>query len=171
MPVRNTPGRCSRTPSPQSSQALRVRHPCYHSGYQDTLPLATLFESPCVHSTAPPDLTQNLTVEGTGNPGACTLAIRDLFNFSSCTGRRDCAFDGVYQPPVQGQFYVSTPLWLPAPWGCALGRRDRRAQSRGFLGTATRGAGAGPLPNWAPPQRSTRFAPRLSPTSTAPCTS
>ncbi|XP_039714759.1 ectonucleoside triphosphate diphosphohydrolase 8 isoform X1 [Pteropus medius] len=90
----------------QSSQALRVRHPCYHSGYQDTLPLATLFESPCVHSTAPPDLTQNLTVEGTGNPGACTLAIRDLFNFSSCTGRRDCAFDGVYQPPVQGQFYA-----------------------------------------------------------------
>ncbi|XP_006918294.1 ectonucleoside triphosphate diphosphohydrolase 8 isoform X2 [Pteropus alecto] len=90
----------------QSSRALRVRHPCYHSGYQDTLPLATLFESPCVHSTAPPDLTQNLTVEGTGNPGACTLAIRDLFNFSSCTGRRDCAFDGVYQPPVQGQFYA-----------------------------------------------------------------
>nr|KAF6484221.1 ectonucleoside triphosphate diphosphohydrolase 8 [Rousettus aegyptiacus] len=87
-------------------RALRVRHPCYHSGYQDTVPLATLFESPCVHSTAPPDLTQNLTVEGTGNPGACTSAIRDLFNFSSCMGRQDCAFDGVYQPPVQGQFYV-----------------------------------------------------------------
>lgn len=108
------------------------------------MPLATLFESPCVHSTAPPDLTQNLAVEGTGNPGACTSAIRDLFNFSSCTGRQDCAFDGVYQPPVQGQFYVSTPLWLPGPWGCAQGRRDGRAQDRGLLGAATRGAGERP---------------------------
>nr|KAF6484220.1 ectonucleoside triphosphate diphosphohydrolase 8 [Rousettus aegyptiacus] len=95
----------------QSSRALRVRHPCYHSGYQDTVPLATLFESPCVHSTAPPDLTQNLTVEGTGNPGACTSAIRDLFNFSSCMGRQDCAFDGVYQPPVQGQFYAFSSFY------------------------------------------------------------
>lgn len=125
----------------QSSRALRVRHPCYHSGYQDTVPLATLFESPCVHSTAPPDLTQNLTVEGTGNPGACTSAIRDLFNFSSCTGRQDCAFDGVYQPPVQGQFYVSTPLWLPGPWGCAQGRRDGRAQDRGAPGGGLRPVG------------------------------
>lgn len=140
-------------PSPQSSRALRVRHPCYHSGYQDTLPLATLFESPCVHSTAPPDLTQNLTVEGTGNPEACSSAIRGLFNFSSCAGRRDCAFDGVYQPPVQGQFYVSTPLQLPAPRLCP-GQAGRQAQDRGVPGTVGRGAGVGPRPGRAPPRHS-----------------
>lgn len=61
----------------QSSPAPRVRHPCYHSGYQGTLSLAPVFESPCVHATVPPDLTQNLTVEGTGNPRACISAIRD----------------------------------------------------------------------------------------------
>ncbi|XP_025117914.1 ectonucleoside triphosphate diphosphohydrolase 8 isoform X2 [Bubalus bubalis] len=55
---------------------------------------------------APPDLSQNVTVEGTGNPGACIEALRKLFNFSSCDGREDCAFAGVYQPPVQGQFYA-----------------------------------------------------------------
>ncbi|XP_044236491.1 ectonucleoside triphosphate diphosphohydrolase 8 isoform X3 [Ursus arctos] len=90
----------------QSSPTPLVRHPCYHSGYWATLSPAALYESPCVHATPPPDLDQNLTVEGTGNPGACVSAIRGLFNFSSCQGRGHCAFDGVYQPPVQGRFYA-----------------------------------------------------------------
>ena len=109
------PGRCSEMPppSPQSSPGLLVRHPCYHSGYRGTLALAALYGSPCIQAAAPRDLGQNLTVEGTGNPGACVAAIRGLFNFSSCDGRGDCAFDGVYQPPVRGQFYVS-PRGLPS---------------------------------------------------------
>ncbi|XP_069901746.1 ectonucleoside triphosphate diphosphohydrolase 8 isoform X2 [Globicephala melas] len=102
------PGGCSEVPppSPQSSPSLLVRHPCYHSGYRGTLALAPLYGSPCVQAAAPRDLGQNLTVEGTGNPGACVAAIRGLFNFSSCDGRGDCAFDSVYQPPVRGQFYA-----------------------------------------------------------------
>uniref|UniRef100_A0A2K5MG96 Ectonucleoside triphosphate diphosphohydrolase 8 n=1 Tax=Cercocebus atys TaxID=9531 RepID=A0A2K5MG96_CERAT len=90
----------------QSRPAALIRHPCYLSGYQTTLALAPLYESPCVHTTPPPNLPQNLTVEGTGNPGACVSAIRELFNFSSCQGREDCAFDGIYQPPLQGKFYA-----------------------------------------------------------------
>uniref|UniRef100_A0A7N5J889 Ectonucleoside triphosphate diphosphohydrolase 8 n=1 Tax=Ailuropoda melanoleuca TaxID=9646 RepID=A0A7N5J889_AILME len=90
----------------QSSLTPLVRHPCYHSGYWATLSPAALYESPCVRATPPPDPAQNLTVEGTGNPGACISAIRGLFNFSSCQGRGHCAFDGVYQPPVRGRFYV-----------------------------------------------------------------
>uniref|UniRef100_A0A8C6ER49 Ectonucleoside triphosphate diphosphohydrolase 8 n=1 Tax=Marmota marmota marmota TaxID=9994 RepID=A0A8C6ER49_MARMA len=90
----------------QVSPGALLRHPCYLSGFQTTLPLASLYESPCVHMAAQLGLTQNLTVEGTGNPGACLAAIRELFNFSSCEGSGDCAFNGVYQPPVQGQFYV-----------------------------------------------------------------
>ncbi|XP_059869666.1 ectonucleoside triphosphate diphosphohydrolase 8 isoform X2 [Delphinus delphis] len=103
------PGGCSEVPppSPQSSPSLLVRHPCYHSGYRGTLALAPLYGSPCVQAAAPRDLGQNLTVEGTGNPGACVAAIRGLFNFSSCDGRGDCAFDSVYQPPVRGQFYAA----------------------------------------------------------------
>lgn len=90
----------------QSSPGPRVHHPCYHSGYWATLSPATLYESPCVHTAPPPGLAGNLTVEGTGNPGACVSAIRGLFNFSSCEGRGHCAFDGVYQPPVRGRFYA-----------------------------------------------------------------
>ncbi|XP_030149249.1 ectonucleoside triphosphate diphosphohydrolase 8 [Lynx canadensis] len=90
----------------QSSSGPLVRHPCYHSGYWATLSPAALYESPCVHTAAPPEPAGNLTVEGTGNPGACISAIRGLFNFSSCRGRGHCAFNGVYQPPVRGQFYA-----------------------------------------------------------------
>ncbi|XP_016067301.1 PREDICTED: ectonucleoside triphosphate diphosphohydrolase 8 [Miniopterus natalensis] len=90
----------------QSSPGQRIRHPCYHSGYQDTLSLAPVYESPCVQAAYPPGFPQNLTVEGTGNPGACVSAIRGLFNFSSCKGQKDCAFNGVYQPPLQGPFYA-----------------------------------------------------------------
>ncbi|XP_023581248.1 ectonucleoside triphosphate diphosphohydrolase 8 isoform X2 [Trichechus manatus latirostris] len=100
----------------QGSSSGLVRHPCYHSGYQATLPLAPLFESPCVGTSAPAGTAQNLTIEGAGNPGACVSAIRELFNFSSCEGRADCAFDGVYQPPVRGQFYVEVSYPEQAPW-------------------------------------------------------
>ena len=68
-----------------------------------------------MQATAPQHLPPNLTVEGTGTPRACVSAIRELFNFSSCKGRGDCAFNGVYQPPVRGQFYVSP--WGPMPGG------------------------------------------------------
>ncbi|XP_053060284.1 ectonucleoside triphosphate diphosphohydrolase 8 isoform X3 [Acinonyx jubatus] len=90
----------------QSSSGPLVRHPCYHSGYWATLSPAALYESPCVHTAAPAELAGSLTVEGTGNPGACISAIRGLFNFSSCQGRGHCAFNGVYQPPVRGPFYA-----------------------------------------------------------------
>uniref|UniRef100_G3THU2 Ectonucleoside triphosphate diphosphohydrolase 8 n=1 Tax=Loxodonta africana TaxID=9785 RepID=G3THU2_LOXAF len=90
----------------QGSHSGLARHPCYHSGYRATVPLAPLFESPCVHTSMPPGAAQNLTVEGAGNPGACVSAIRELFNFSSCEGQADCTFDGVYQPLLQGRFYA-----------------------------------------------------------------
>lgn len=77
------------------------------------LSLATLYESPCVHTPPPQHGAGNLTVEGTGSPTACVSAIQGLFNFSSCEGRGHCTFDGVYQPLVQGQFYVSTVLSAP----------------------------------------------------------
>ncbi|XP_004613413.2 ectonucleoside triphosphate diphosphohydrolase 8 [Sorex araneus] len=90
----------------QGSADQQIKHPCYPKGYRTTQAPGPLYESPCVHSTAPPGLAQNVTVEGTGTPGDCVAALRQLFNFSSCEHRKDCAFEGVYQPPVRGQFYA-----------------------------------------------------------------
>lgn len=126
-------------PSPQSRPSLLVRHPCYHSGYRGTVSLARLFESPCVQATAPPHLPPNLTVEGTGNPRACVSAIQELFNFSSCEGRGDCAFNGVYQPPVRGQFYVS-------PWGRTPGGPGTLRLARGRAETSAAPAPTHPCP-------------------------
>lgn len=109
----------------QSSQVARVRHPCYHSGYQATLPLASLYDSPCIHTTDSLNHTQNITVEGLGNPGDCVAALRGLFNFSSCKGEKDCAFNGVYQPPVHGQFYVSMASQVLASFWSPRGPKDR----------------------------------------------
>lgn len=127
------PGWCSWPSSAplQSSPAPRVRHPCYHSGYVGSLSLAPLYESPCVQAAPPPDFPPSLPVEGTGNPEACVSALRELFNFPSCHGREDCAFNGVYQPPVRGQFYVSAQVPAPGPgarWArLSPGQADRRA--------------------------------------------
>lgn len=102
-----------------------VRHPCYHSGYQAILPLSSLYDSPCIHTTDSLNHTQNLTVEGTGDPGNCVVALRSLFNFSSCKGQKDCAFNGIYQPPVHGQFYVSMASQILASFWSPRGHKDR----------------------------------------------
>ncbi|XP_044519861.1 ectonucleoside triphosphate diphosphohydrolase 8 [Gracilinanus agilis] len=89
----------------QTSPSEVVRNPCYHGGYEDTLSLDDLYDTPCVQNSQHP-YPQSLKVEGTGNPDACYSVINSLFNFSSCGGRRDCAFDGIYQPEEHGQFYA-----------------------------------------------------------------
>ncbi|XP_063265517.1 ectonucleoside triphosphate diphosphohydrolase 8 isoform X2 [Prinia subflava] len=89
----------------QASSSARISHPCYPRGYQENLTVAELYDSPCVRapSSASPGLV--LRVTGTGDPGACGTAVQRLFNFS-CGAQWPCAFNGVYQPPVRGQFFA-----------------------------------------------------------------
>ncbi|NXB79584.1 ENTP8 diphosphohydrolase, partial [Donacobius atricapilla] len=89
----------------QASSSAQISHPCYPRGYQENLTVAELYDSPCVRapSSASPGLV--LTVTGTGEPGACGTAIQRLFNFS-CGAQWPCGFNGVYQPPVRGQFFA-----------------------------------------------------------------
>ncbi|NWZ68901.1 ENTP8 diphosphohydrolase, partial [Acrocephalus arundinaceus] len=89
----------------QASSSAQISHPCYPRGYQENLTVAELYNSPCVHapSSASPGLV--LTVTGTGEPAACGTAIQRLFNFS-CGAQWPCGFNGVYQPPVRGQFFA-----------------------------------------------------------------
>ncbi|XP_058674280.1 ectonucleoside triphosphate diphosphohydrolase 8-like [Ammospiza caudacuta] len=87
----------------QASSSSQIKHPCYPQGYQENITVAELYDSPCVRapSSASPGLV--LTVTGTGDPAACDTAVRRLFNFS-CGAQGPCGFNGVYQPPVRGQF-------------------------------------------------------------------
>ncbi|XP_053940149.1 ectonucleoside triphosphate diphosphohydrolase 8-like isoform X3 [Cuculus canorus] len=88
------------SPSPQ-----QISHPCYPKGYQENTTTAELYDSPCVRAPSTPSPAQVLTVTGTGDPAACSSAIQKLFNFS-CGAKRTCGFNGVYQPPVRGQFFA-----------------------------------------------------------------
>ncbi|NXS59620.1 ENTP8 diphosphohydrolase, partial [Brachypteracias leptosomus] len=88
------------SPSPQ-----QISHPCYPLGYQENVTVAELYDSPCVHAPNTSSPTEVLTVTGAGNPTSCSAAIQKLFNFS-CGANRTCGFNGVYQPPLRGQFFA-----------------------------------------------------------------
>ncbi|NXW74864.1 ENTP8 diphosphohydrolase, partial [Hirundo rustica] len=52
-----------------------------------------------------------VTLEGRGNASGCRAALRNLFNFSACGQSQDCTFDGVYQPPLRGQFIAFSAFY------------------------------------------------------------
>ncbi|NWV79954.1 ENTP8 diphosphohydrolase, partial [Dasyornis broadbenti] len=53
----------------------------------------------------------SVTLEGRGNASGCRAALRKLFNFSACGQSHDCTFDGVYQPPLRGQFIAFSAFY------------------------------------------------------------
>lgn len=98
----------------QASSRAQISHPCYPKGYKETITVAELYNSPCVRapSSARPGLV--LTVTGTGDTDTCHTAVQRLFDFS-CRAQGPCGFNGVYQPPVRGHFFVSS--LRPRAWG------------------------------------------------------
>ncbi|NXD83048.1 ENTP8 diphosphohydrolase, partial [Halcyon senegalensis] len=92
---------------------LGVDHPCYPNGYNETVSLSSFGTSPCTNQSDP-RLTLdngNVTLEGRGNASRCLAAVKKLFNFSACGQSQDCTFDGVYQPPVRGQFIAFSAFY------------------------------------------------------------
>uniref|UniRef100_A0A8C3V7P4 Ectonucleoside triphosphate diphosphohydrolase 8 n=1 Tax=Catharus ustulatus TaxID=91951 RepID=A0A8C3V7P4_CATUS len=96
-----------------SSSSTLVQHPCYPKGYTETVSLSSFRASPCTDGSDPRlalgDST--VTLEGRGNASACLAALRKLFNFSACGHSQDCSFDGVYQPPLRGQFVAFSAFY------------------------------------------------------------
>uniref|UniRef100_A0A8C3C6P2 Ectonucleoside triphosphate diphosphohydrolase 8 n=1 Tax=Cairina moschata TaxID=8855 RepID=A0A8C3C6P2_CAIMO len=94
----------------ESSSSTRVEHPCYPKDYNETISLSSFHTSPCTNASDPrlSPSDRNVTLEGRGNASGCLVAIRKLFNFSACGQSQDCTFDGVYQPPISGQFFLSS---------------------------------------------------------------
>ncbi|XP_038623887.1 ectonucleoside triphosphate diphosphohydrolase 8-like [Tachyglossus aculeatus] len=95
----------------QASNSSRVDHPCYPSGFQETLLLEGLYDSPCARPPKAYNPQSEILLRGTGDPEACFSAVRTIFNFSSCGGRKDCGFNGVFQPAVSGHFYAFSAFY------------------------------------------------------------
>uniref|UniRef100_A0A8B9Z1Y3 Ectonucleoside triphosphate diphosphohydrolase 8 n=1 Tax=Buteo japonicus TaxID=224669 RepID=A0A8B9Z1Y3_9AVES len=97
----------------ESFSSTRIDHPCYPKDYNETVSLSSFRTSPCTNQSDP-RLThgnRNVTLEGRGNASGCLAAIKKLFNFSACSQSQDCTFDGVYQPPVSGQFIAFSAFY------------------------------------------------------------
>ncbi|XP_013809900.1 ectonucleoside triphosphate diphosphohydrolase 8-like [Apteryx mantelli] len=97
----------------ESSSSTQVEHPCYPKNYNETISLSSFHTSPC---TSQNDLhltlaDRNVTLEGRGNASRCLAAIKKLFNFSACSESQNCTFNGVYQPPVSGQFFAFSAFY------------------------------------------------------------
>ncbi|XP_074871692.1 ectonucleoside triphosphate diphosphohydrolase 8 isoform X2 [Carettochelys insculpta] len=84
--------------------SVQISHPCYPQGYEENVTTAVLYASPCVPAPATHSPNQTFAVQGTGSPEECSKAVQRLFNFTACGANRTCGFNGVYQPPEQGQF-------------------------------------------------------------------
>ncbi|NWS08431.1 ENTP8 diphosphohydrolase, partial [Motacilla alba] len=91
----------------------RVYHPCYPKGYKETMLLSSFRTSPCTdgRDLRLPLGDSTVTLEGRGNASSCLAALRRLFNFSACGQSQDCAFDGIYQPPLRGQFIAFSAFY------------------------------------------------------------
>uniref|UniRef100_A0A8B9L721 Ectonucleoside triphosphate diphosphohydrolase 8 n=1 Tax=Astyanax mexicanus TaxID=7994 RepID=A0A8B9L721_ASTMX len=83
-----------------------VNHPCYHTGYNLTITLGNLYDSPCVEKPVPFNPSAKVTFVGTGDSALCLSSFRNVVNLSDCALSPDCGFNGVYQPPVNGDFYA-----------------------------------------------------------------
>ncbi|KAG9354447.1 hypothetical protein JZ751_001157 [Albula glossodonta] len=83
-----------------------ITHPCYHQDFTLTLTLDDLYNSPCIEKTGTFDPKVSVTFQGSSDPIQCLVVVKTLFNFSDCSFAPDCAFNGVYQPPVNGNFFA-----------------------------------------------------------------
>ncbi|OXB66515.1 hypothetical protein ASZ78_011630 [Callipepla squamata] len=97
----------------ESSSSTIVEHPCYPKDYKETISLSSFRTSPCTNQSDPhlPLDDRNVTLEGRSNASGCLVAVKKLFNFSACGQSQDCSFDGIYQPPVSGQFFAFSAFY------------------------------------------------------------
>lgn len=85
-----------------------VTNPCYPAGYNRTLKLNSIFNSPCTTKYKPSyyNSQASLTVQGSGHYEHCLGNVSEIFSFDGCPYSQ-CSFDKVFQPNVTGSFMVS----------------------------------------------------------------
>lgn len=82
-----------------------VTHPCYPVGYNVSMNLNKIFDSPCTSHMKPSKYNDQDPVElvGSGHYQYCLQNISRIFSFDKC-GFSKCSFNGVFQPDVTGNF-------------------------------------------------------------------
>lgn len=95
-------------PSQLSADFSRINHPCYPLGYNITKHGDDIFGSECTKHITPPYYTteKTFTFFGQSDPAKCKSLVKRIFDLKSCEKKNNCSFNGIYQPPVTGDFMV-----------------------------------------------------------------
>ena len=80
--------------------------PCFHEGYQRTINISDLFKNPCTSAKKKQFPFSHLHIQGEGDYQKCRRNIQKLFDKNNCP-YSSCSFNGIYLPPLQGDFGVS----------------------------------------------------------------
>ncbi|KAI5106254.1 ectonucleoside triphosphate diphosphohydrolase 3 isoform X1 [Silurus meridionalis] len=99
-----------------SNDWLHIYHPCYPLGYETTMNGEDIFSSECTKHRTPTGYSpeKSFTFIGQSNPAACKSLVNRIFDLSSCQGKEYCSFNGVYQPPVTGDFMAYAGFFYTA---------------------------------------------------------
>ncbi|KAL6036716.1 hypothetical protein STEG23_001085 [Scotinomys teguina] len=96
------------------ASALQIDHlhPCWPKGYSTQVLLREVYQSPCTMGQRPQTFNSSglVRVSGTSNPALCRDLVSGLFNFSACPFSQ-CSFNGVFQPPVTGNFIAFSAFY------------------------------------------------------------
>lgn len=103
----------------QDSTGNNIQHPCYPVGFNMTVTEEFIFGSECTKElrSAGYSPQRNMTIIGAGDAAECRKAVRRIFDLNSCDSQ-NCSFNGVYQPPVSGQFMVGLQCHIVSKYQC-----------------------------------------------------
>uniref|UniRef100_A0A8D0HI29 Ectonucleoside triphosphate diphosphohydrolase 1 n=1 Tax=Sphenodon punctatus TaxID=8508 RepID=A0A8D0HI29_SPHPU len=95
----------------QSTVDGNLMDPCFHPGYRRTMSLSELYKNPCTAHSKQSTLFPQLHIQGSGNYPECQRNIQKIFSTTHCPYSR-CSFNGIFLPPVEGEFGVSLCPYL-----------------------------------------------------------
>lgn len=90
----------------QTVENSSLPDPCFHKGYERTININEFFKNPCTSDKKKQLPFNQLYIKGEGDYQKCRENIQKLFDKSSCLFSH-CSFNGIYLPPLQGEFGVS----------------------------------------------------------------
>ncbi|KAI1885676.1 hypothetical protein AGOR_G00206270 [Albula goreensis] len=91
-----------------------LMHPCFPVDYSMNMSASDIFDTPCTEQPRDYDPAKQFLLVGTGDPAACRAVVLSIFNLASCQGQANCSFDGVYQPPLSGDFLAYAGFYYTA---------------------------------------------------------
>ncbi|KAK2854839.1 hypothetical protein Q7C36_006708 [Tachysurus vachellii] len=99
-----------------SSDWSRINHPCYPLGFSNSMLGKDIFGSECTKLSIPSRYApeKSFTFIGQSDPSKCKSIVKRIFDLKSCTRKENCSFNGVYQPPVTGDFMAYAGFYYTA---------------------------------------------------------